>query len=113
MRSQGDLHCFFLEGHGAQLGNFLPFQTASRKHKIYRPPDMSILPHITYKSYLLRLSRDAADARWQATLINVIGSHEVHHFVDLERLVTYLLDELDAPSAESGANPCDTFPNNL
>ena len=75
--------------------------------------NMSILPHITYKSYLLRLSRDAADARWQATLINVIGSHEVQHFVDLERLVTYLLDELDAPSAESGANPCDTFPNNL
>lgn len=59
----------------------------------------------TYKSYLLRLFRDASDAPWRATLVSITGAGKPRHFADLESLAAYLLAEFEArdppPPAEA------------
>jgi hypothetical protein len=60
----------------------------------------------TYRSYLLRLYREAAiDASWRASLESITQDDKPHHFPDLESLVAFLLAELDskrAPPASGG-----------
>lgn len=42
-----------------------------------------------YRSYLLRLWRSGDGKTWRA-MVEEIGSHETHHFADLEELCAFL-----------------------
>lgn len=50
----------------------------------------------TQRSYLLRLWRSGADGEWRASLQSV-QSGERHIFVDLEALLTFLVEEVNPP----------------
>jgi hypothetical protein len=53
------------------------------------------------RSYLLRLWRSGVDGEWRASLQSV-QSGERHVFVDLEALLTFLVEEVNPPAKWDG-----------